>query len=302
MLFELIILLLPLFIGFMIYCRSPFLLKKINQLLILIVYFILFIMSAELAHLENLYIQLPSIIKATIVLFLCSFGLNFICFMVLEKIRPWRQLRPNLEKQSNLKLFVESGKVIFALIIGFLVGYFFPKLSIWHYHVIISKCTLVLLLFLVGVQLRANNMSLRQVIFNKIGLLTTLIIVFSCAIGGVFFGYLFNLPWNQGLVMASGYGFYSLSGILIKQEYGALYGNITLLNDILREIISMIFIPLIMRRFKYAALGVSGATSMDFTLPMLSKSGSVVIIAPAIVQGFLLSLIVPILILFFSHL
>lgn len=302
MLFELILLLLPLFIGFLITCRSAVVLRKITQLLIVIIYFILFIMGAELAHLENLFVQLPSLITATVVLFLCSSGFNFVCFVVLEKIRPWRQLKPNLEKESSLGLFMESGKVILALIIGFIVGYFFAELPIWHYHAIVSKTTLIILLFLVGIQLRTNKMSLKQIIFNKIGILTTLIVILSCALGGIFFAYCFSLPWNQGLVMASGYGFYSLSGILVKTEYGALYGNITLLNDILREVLSMIFIPMIMRRFKYAALGVAGATSMDFTLPMLTKSGSFVVVAPAIVQGFLLSLIMPILVLFFSHL
>lgn len=300
MLFELLMLLCPLFIGFMIRCQSEKWLKLINHLLMLIVYFILFIMGAELAHLENLFEHLPSLIQATFVLFLCSVGFNFICLIGLEKIRPWRELKPNLKKESSLNLFLESSKVILVLLIGFFIGYFFESLPIWQYHKIISKSTLILLLFLVGIQLRTSNMSLKQILFNKIGVLTTSIVILSCALGGMIFAFIYDLPWNQGLVMASGYGFYSLSGILVKQEYGALYGNMTLLNDILREVMSMIFIPIIMRRFKYAALGIAGATSMDFTLPMLTKSGSVVVVAPAIVQGFLLSLLMPILVLFFS--
>ena len=48
------------------------------------------------------------------------------------------------------------------------------------------------------------------------------------------------------------------------------------------------------------ALGLCGATSMDFTLPVLQRSGGVEIVPAAIVHGFLLSLLVPILIAFFT--
>ncbi|MFH4827159.1 LysO family transporter, partial [Klebsiella pneumoniae] len=41
-------------------------------------------------------------------------------------------------------------------------------------------------------------------------------------------------------------------------------------------------------------------TSMDFTLPVLQRSGGVEIVPAAIVHGFLLSLLVPILIAFFT--
>lgn len=302
MLFELLLLLCPLFIGFALHCKSPVLLNRINQGLVFLVYFILFIMGAELAHLDHFFDHLPSLLAQTAVLFACSAGFNFVCLVLLEKARPWTQLKPSFNSESYLHLFLESGKVILVLIIGFTLGFYFSDLAIWHYHAIVSKTVLIILLFLVGIQLRTSKMTLKQIIFNKIGVLTSIIVVISCAFGGILFAFCFELPWNQGLAMASGYGFYSLSGILIKQEYGALSGNITLLNDILREVLSMIFIPFIIRRFKYAALGVSAATSMDFTLPKLTKSSSVVVVAPAIVQGFLLSLVMPILVLTVSHL
>jgi uncharacterized membrane protein YbjE (DUF340 family) len=57
--------------------------------------------------------------------------------------------------------------------------------------------------------------------------------------------------------------------------------------------------PGLVRRSRSTALGLCGATSMDFTLPVLQRSGGVEIVPAAIVHGFLLSLLVPILIAFF---
>ena len=43
-----------------------------------------------------------------------------------------------------------------------------------------------------------------------------------------------------------------------------------------------------------------GTTSMDFTLPVLQRTGGLDMVPAAIVHGFILSLLVPILIAFFS--
>ncbi len=52
-------------------------------------------------------------------------------------------------------------------------------------------------------------------------------------------------------------------------------------------------IPGPVRRSRSTALGLCGATSMDFTLPVLQRSGGVEIVPAAIVHGFILSLLVP---------
>ncbi|WP_323116310.1 LysO family transporter, partial [Klebsiella variicola] len=49
-----------------------------------------------------------------------------------------------------------------------------------------------------------------------------------------------------------------------------------------------------------AALGLGGATTMDFTLPVLQRSGGVAIVPAAIVHGFVLSLFAPVLIALFT--
>ena len=58
--------------------------------------------------------------------------------------------------------------------------------------------------------------------------------------------------------------------------------------------------PGLVRRSRSTALGLSGATSMDFTLPVLQRSGGLEMVPAAIVHGFILSLLVPVLMAFFS--
>ncbi|HBX15028.1 MAG TPA: hypothetical protein DEF92_19930, partial [Leclercia adecarboxylata] len=59
-------------------------------------------------------------------------------------------------------------------------------------------------------------------------------------------------------------------------------------------------IPGLVRRRRSTALGLCRATSTDFTLPVLQRSGGLEMVPAAIVHGFILSLLVPIMMAFFS--
>lgn len=56
----------------------------------------------------------------------------------------------------------------------------------------------------------------------------------------------------------------------------------------------------LIRRSRSTALGLCGATSMDFTPARFQRTGGLDMVPAAIVHGFILSLLVPILIAFFS--
>ena len=100
--------------------------------------------------------------------------------------------------------------------------------------------------------------------------------------------------------MASGFGWYSLSGILLTESFGPVIGSAAFFNDLARELIAIMLIPGLVRRSRSTALGLCGATSMDFTLPVLQRSGGLEMVPAAIVHGFIVSLLVPVLMAFFS--
>ena len=114
--------------------------------------------------------------------------------------------------------------------------------------------------------------------------------------GGAVFAFCLDLPILHGLALASGFGWYSLSGILIGAELGPVWGSIAFLSDLMRELVAIILIPMVIKRSPFTAIGCAGATSMDFTLPVIQKSGGSQWVPSAIVSGFLLSLAAPILI------
>ncbi|OIV46053.1 hypothetical protein BK025_14690 [Sodalis sp. TME1] len=86
----------------------------------------------------------------------------------------------------------------------------------------------------------------------------------------------------------------------MTDAFGPVIGSAAFFNDLLRELLAIMLIPLLIRRRRHTALGLCGATSMDFTLPVLQRSGGMEIVPAAIVQGFLLSLLAPVLIALFS--
>ncbi len=112
--------------------------------------------------------------------------------------------------------------------------------------------------------------------------------------------FILDLPLKTSPAMASGFGWYSLSGILLTESFGPVIGSAAFFNDLARELIAIMLIPGSVRRSRSTALGLCGATSMDFTLPVLQRSGGLEMVPAAIVHGFILSLLVPILMAFFS--
>ena len=109
-----------------------------------------------------------------------------------------------------------------------------------------------------------------------------------------------NVSIMQGLALSSGYGWYSLSGIVMTDAYGAIWGSVALLNDLLREFLALMFIPLLMRKYPSTAVGLGGVTSMDFTLPVIQSSGGNEVVPLAMSFGFIVNIVSPVLMVLFS--
>ncbi|OCG21710.1 lysine exporter LysO family protein [Gilliamella sp. App4-10] len=299
MYFGILIALVPLCIGYLIKIKNSNWLTKINLILSWMIYLILFIMGAELAQLDNLTTNLQVILCYAIVLFICTFGGNFVVLMMLDFFSTSKSENLNQTYTSHFKMILESLRVCIALIVGFICGLL--PLFIWQYAENVTQIILVFLLFLVGIQLRSNNISIKQILLNKVGMTTSILVVMSVLLGGIVASFILNLPVRVGLAMSSGFGWYSLSGILMTEAHGPIIGSATFLNDMLRELCAIILIPTLIKRFKFTTLGLCGATSMDFTLPMLQKGGGITIVPAAIAQGFLLTLLMPIFITLLNY-
>ena len=117
--------------------------------------------------------------------------------------------------------------------------------------------------------------------------------------------------WEMLLLLAvgSGFGYYSLSSVLISQVKAGAVGSaaanqlatIALLANIVREMVSLLSCRFVAHRGSgWAAISVAGISSMDVCLPsILSSTGNKRYMPIAIFHGLCLEVSVPILVTFF---
>jgi uncharacterized membrane protein YbjE (DUF340 family) len=119
---------------------------------------------------------------------------------------------------------------------------------------------------------------------------------------GVLAAPLFGISPGTGAALSAGFGWYSLSGVIISDMGSPLLGSAGFLINLIRETIALFTIPLLGRVGMHGmAIGVGGATSMDVTLPLVERSCGDRYVPLSIAHGALLSLLVPFLVpLFFG--
>lgn len=294
----LLIILLPLVAGWLLPLRQPAFLRLVNRLLGWMVYIILFFMGISLAFLDNLSRNLLSVFHIALVSALAILLCNLLALRLLEKKRPWQHKHRQEALPSRLRMALDSLTLCGVVVAGFLTG--LTQLAFLRHASTASEYALIFLLFLVGVQLRGSGMTPRQILLNRRGMLVSVVVLLSALLGGAIAAALLGLPLKAGLALASGFGWYSLSGILMTEAFGPVIGSAAFFNDLVRELTAIMLIPALIARHRSSALGLCGATAMDFTLPVLQRAGGNEIVPAAIVHGFVMSLLAPLLIAFFS--
>ncbi|WP_107860721.1 LysO family transporter [Neisseria weaveri] len=287
----------PLFLGFFIRLPKAYL-PAVDRLLTVLVYMILALIGVSLSRVENLGGQIQTIAGAAVLLFVCVIGMNLSVLMWFDRRYPWQTSGGG--KKSRVSV-AGSIKQMGCVVSGFALGVALPEFLLPPEN--LGTYCLMLMVLLVGVQLSSSGVRLRQVLVNKRGVQTSIGIILSSLAGGLLFSALMpGVSWIKGLALASGFGWYSLSGIVMTEAYGPVWGSVALLNDLSREFFALVFIPILMRRYPSAAVGVGGATSMDFTLPVIQSAGGLQVVPLAISFGFIVNVIAPFLMVVFSSL
>ncbi|MCG9627580.1 lysine exporter LysO family protein [Vibrio mediterranei] len=289
----------PLVIGYFFSINNKSLLEALNKATSWLIYIILFLMGLSLAALDNFGSNLKTIVTMTLVFFVSIGACNLLSLPLVDRILPLKT--ENLT--SNLPLSamaLESLKLILVVGSGLVAGLLLPIGLGWVETA--SEWILLALLFFIGIQLRNSGLTLKQILVNKQGMAIALIIVVSSLIGGAVAAMVLDISVYKGLAMASGFGWYSLAGILMGDAFGPVYGGASFMIELLRELVALVFIPLLITRKPCTAIGYAGATAMDFTLPVIQSTGGVRCVPVAIVSGFILSLLVPVMMLFFVSL
>ena len=177
--------------------------------------------------------------------------------------------------------------LVLGLITGILVKVKVPFESVIDYE-------LYLLAFVIGVDIGRNfNFELLK--------RTKGLAVFSIVadiVGGVLIAVFFSflMPLKATLMISLGSGWYSYTGPFVAKYFGPTLGVTAFLANFLREQLAFVLLPVLLRLkpTPIGAIAVGGATSMDVTLPLYVDLFGGEYAIGAMINGLVLTLLVPV--------
>jgi uncharacterized membrane protein YbjE (DUF340 family) len=190
--------------------------------------------------------------------------------------------------------------MMIAAVIGGIVlsQYSLLPVTVIHYSGNLTTYMLYLLLLLIGYDIGKDKSTLSKLFSSDKKLFfIPLGTIIGTLTGGLLAAFVIGLSISDSLAISAGFGWYSLSAVLIADSRGGDLGSVAFLTNVFREIISILLIPVLAKYLgPYATIPAGGATTMDTTLPLIEKyaGGSAAFVA--FIHGFVLSSLVPILV------
>lgn len=166
----------------------------------------------------------------------------------------------------------------------------------------ISFYALCALMFSVGISIGNDPQTLRNFRFlnPRLVLLPVATILGTLSAAALVSLILPHRSATECMAIGSGMGYYSLSSIFITQYKGPELGTLALLSNILREIMTLLCAPLLVRWFgNLAPISAGGATTMDTSLPIITRTAGQQFVIVSIFHGFITDFSVPFLVTFF---
>ncbi len=185
--------------------------------------------------------------------------------------------------------------LIGSLLGGFVCNSFFPQAA--HVLTWLSTPALVALLIVIGWQIGTDLSWLKKL---RAHARQTMIISICTVAGSLIAAALFaavdpQLNMREGLLVASGLGFYSLSSVLLDQAGHTSLAVLTFLTNFLREFLSLLAAAFIARTFGIFAPIAATASASDSGAPVIVRASGDEAMSLCISCAFVLSLCVPLL-------
>lgn len=190
------------------------------------------------------------------------------------------------------------GCIVAAVLSGIAIGWMLP--SVMSSDILDKVVTYILAVMLFGVGISIGHNRRELIRIKEVGLrivLVPLAIAGGSLLGASIGSLFFTMSLKEVLVVGAGFGWYSLSSVLITQLYSAELGAIAFLANVFRELMAFVLIPfLAVHVGKIVAIAPGGATTMDSTLPIIAKMTDTSTAMIAFVSGLILTTMVPFLI------
>ena len=279
-------------LGFLFAKRLPSWLEKLAfKILPYFTYVLLFAIAIEFSETIHTITAPWQILSSAMLIALSTSVGAFICCYILFKSLGYQPSHGKVSMQLVTSSLINISYAFIALSAGYafaeIVAYFHikPHISTWN--------LLLVFMFLIGLDLAYSPLD-RSWLNWKIFL-----VPLGCIVGsliGAFIAAYFlpNINLKDLIMLSQGYGFYSMTGIVVTELKNAHLGSIALMNDLFREIFAIVFMYIIGWRYPRSAISSAGATAMDVTLPMVKQACGNDFIPHAMVSGFILSVLAPI--------
>ncbi|WP_101909912.1 lysine exporter LysO family protein [Marasmitruncus massiliensis] len=191
-------------------------------------------------------------------------------------------------------IFVALG----SLVLGILCGGLFLSPEMTAGMDTLMSYALMILLVSVGIEVGTNKTVFRKIREYHIKILAIpLGVAVGSISGGILLGIFLGDAPNVSAAISSGFGFYSVSAVILRELGGSRLGTVAFMTNMFRELLSYLLIPLVAKYCgRYAAIAPSGATAMDTTLPAIAKSTDHETALMAVITGVVLTALVPILV------
>lgn len=212
----------------------------------------------------------------------------------------------NVEIDASSTLSALKGSAV--IVAFFVVGVMLSRFGLVTMHPDannIGFLALASLMTAVGLSIGSdpNTMKRFATINRRLALLPLLTIAGTLAGTAIVSLVLPHRTLSDCMAVGSGMAYYSLSSIFITEYRGAELGTVALLSNIAREIIALLMAPLLVRWFgRLAAIAAGGATTMDTTLPVITRVSGKEMVVVSIFHGFIVDFSVPFLVTFWCSL
>ena len=289
------------FIGFIFYQNSK--LKIIAGYIVHFgLLFLIFVMGAQIGAddevinnlgktgIQALILALGTIVGSLLLLQLFS--------VILMKIIDKNQKQVNKIKNKESNIMMLTIQILFIVVSGILVGLLIMPQDAIPVLESLTVLSLGVLLLGVGVEIGQNKKIYKEIkILGFKILLIPIIVAIGSIFGGIVSGYLIGLPYNESAAVGSGFGWYSLSAVILTDIHSVELGSLAFMTNIIRELLALVMIPITATYVsKLSAIAPGGATTMDVTLPLITKASGEEYIVPAFINGLVLSVLVPVLV------
>lgn len=185
--------------------------------------------------------------------------------------------------------------IAFCLVGGFLFGHAFNSLTVLAQADDAITILLYIMLFFVGMELgmkRGLRAGIRALGLDA--LVIPLLVAAGSVGGGLLCAVLLNMKLWQGAAVGAGFGWYSLSSVMLV-EHDASLAVVAFLSNIIREVAALLCIPLLSKYIHpWAGIAAGGATAMDTTLPVVVKASGSNYAIHSFISGVILSMMAPV--------